>query len=574
MNNRGGFITFLIFILVIIALLLQFNSYHKSKQFNNELEKFINSKGDSISGAKVNNNKQQEYPGDEGDWLVWGMRAEPKTLNQINNDTDIYSRWITTPYIWEPLLEYDYDTMKLKPYLAESYDVSANGLEITFKLRDDIYFSDGVPITSDDVIFTYDTIMNPEIDAATVAQQYVDVEKLIRIDDKQLRFVMKRPFFKTLDALAFGDMGIYPEHIYKFDDPTEFNERVSNPVGSGPYLFERWDVGSEIVLRRNENYWGTKPRFRKVVYRFITNAVACLQALRAGNIDLMIPEPDQFSDLGSDEAFKEQFHYIQYYEPKVAYFYIGWNIDTPYFSDRRVRLAMTHIIDREKIIDRLLKGSGKIISGPFYSEGGQNDPDISPWPYNPSRAKELLDQAGWIDSDGDGIRDKNGVPFRFKFMYNSSNTFYIRLTKLIKDEAAKVGIDVVADPYEWSVLLPRLTDRKFEAMVMGWGGDVIDDPYQIFHSSQIGNGASNYVGFSNRSADKLIETARMTLDEEERNKLFHQVHRILHEEQPYTFLFERPEMRLLDKRFQNVKIHPMGLNWLEWYVPKDLQKYN
>jgi peptide/nickel transport system substrate-binding protein len=574
MNNRGGFITFFLFTLVIIVALLQFYSYRKTERFNEDLDRFMKTIGDSRNSVNVVNNNRQEAAGDEGDWLVWGMRVEPKTLNQINNDTDIYSRWITTPYIWEPLLEYDYDTMKLKPYLAESYDVSEDGLEVTFKLRDDIYFSDGVPITSDDVIFTYATIMDPRIDAATVAQQYTDVEKVVRIDDKQVRFVMKRPFFKTLDNLSFVDTGIYPRHVYEFDNPAQFNERNSNPVGSGPYVFEKWDVGSDIVLRRNENYWGIKPNFRKVVYRFITNTVACLQALRAGDIDLMIPEPDQFADIRSDEVFKEQFYCIQYYEPRVPFFYIGWNMDTVYFSDKRVRQAMTHIIDREKIVDNLLKGSGKIITGPFYSNGRQNNPAISPWPYDPARGKELLDQAGWIDTDGDGIRDKNGVLFRFKFMYNSSNTFYIRLVKLIKDEAAKVGIDVVADPYEWSVLLPRLTERRFEAMVMGWGGDVIDDPYQIFHSSQIGNGASNYVGFRSKEADRLIEKARMTLDKHKRNELFHHVHRILHEEQPYTFLFERPYMRLLDRRFKNVKGHPMGINWLEWYVPKELQKYD
>jgi peptide/nickel transport system substrate-binding protein len=574
MNNRGGFITFLFFILVIVIISLQFNSYRKSTLFINELEKFIQSAGNSTSDIKVNKNYLREASGDEGDWLVWGMMAEPKTLNQINNDSDIYSRWITTPYIWEPLLDYDYDTMKLKPYLAESYNVSENGLEITFKLRDDIHFSDGVPITSDDVIFTYETVMNPRVDAATVAQQYVDVEKVVRIDDKQVRFIMKRPFFKTLDNLSFMDIGIYPKHIYKFDDPAKFNERISSPVGSGPFVFEKWDVGREIVLNRNESYWGAKPKFKKVVYKFITNTVACLQALRAGDIDLMIPEPDQFSDLGSDESFKEKFYYLQYYEPRVPFFYVGWNIDTPCFSDKRVRLAMTSIIDREKIISQLLKGSGKIISGPFYSGGSQSDQEIKPWPYDPQMAKESLDQAGWVDTDGDGIRDKNGVPFRFKFMYNSSNTLYVRLAKLLKDEASKIGVDVVADPYEWSVLLPRLTGRKFEAMVMGWGGDVIDDPYQIFHSSQIGNGASNYVGFRNKEADRLMDQARMTLDESERNNLYHRLHWILHEEQPYTFLFERPEMRLLDKRFRNVKIHAMGLNWLEWYVPKDLQKYN
>jgi peptide/nickel transport system substrate-binding protein len=252
----------------------------------------------------------------------------------------------------------------------------------------------------------------------------------------------------------------------------------------------------------------------------------------------MIPEPDQFGELDSDKGFKERFYYLSYYEPRVPFFYIGWNMDTPYFKDRRVRLAMTHIIDRNKIIDHLLKGQGRIVTGPFYTGGKQNHPDIKPWPYDPEKAKRLLNEAGWIDSDGDGIRERNGIPLRFKFMYSSASTLYVRLVKLLKDEAAKIGVDVVPDPYEWSVLIPRLADRKFEAMVMGWGGDVIDDPYQIFHSSQIGNRASNYVGYNNPEVDSLIEKARMTIDETERNRLFQKIHLILHEEQPYTFLLK------------------------------------
>jgi peptide/nickel transport system substrate-binding protein len=573
MNKRSGAFTFFLFAFLSAIIILKIISMNQADRLNERLNHLIDILS-TTNYSKVNHNTGTEkLTQNKGDWLIWGYRVEPKTLNQINNDSDIYSRWITTPYIWEPLLQYDYDTMKLKPYLAESFSISQDGLEVDFKLRDDIYFSDGQPVTTDDVIFTYETIMNPKIDAASIAQSFADVENVVRINDKQIKFIMKRPFFKTLDNLSFVDTGIYPKHIYQFTDPAEFNKRNSNPIGSGPYVFEKWDVGSEIVLRRNEHYWGEKPNFDKVVYRFIINTVACLQALQSGQIDIMIPEPDQFADLDSDIDFKSRFYYLQYYEPRIPFFYIGWNIDTPYFSDRRIRLAMTCIINRENIISQLLKGSGRIVSSPFYTESGQNNPEIKPWPYDPERAKQLLDEAGWTDHDGDGIRDKDGKPFRFKFMYSSSNVLYIRLAKLLKDEAARIGIDVVADPYEWSVLISKITARQFEAMVMGWGGDVIDDPYQIFHSSQIGNGAANYVGFNNPETDKLIEQARMTIDEAKRNKLFQKIHSILHEEQPYTFLFERPEMRLLDRRFKNVNMHAMGLNWLEWYVPKSLQKY-
>jgi peptide/nickel transport system substrate-binding protein len=515
----------------------------------------------------------EKYPGDEGDWLVWAFRVEPKTLNQINVDGDIYSRWITTPQIFEPLMVYDFDEAELRPLLAESYEISEDGLAITFRLRGDIYFSDGAAVTADDVIFTYETIVNPKVDAANISNLYVDVEKAIKIDERTVKFLIKRRYFKALEILSFWDVGIYPKHIYEFADAEEFNKRISRPVGSGPYVFEKWDVGQQIVLRRNERYWGRKPNIRKVVYKFIDNSVAAVQAFRSREVDILIPEPDQFAELAGDAEFAKEFVCLSYWNPGDPFYYIGWNQNTPWFGDRRVRLAMTYLIDRKEIVAKLLKGHGEVITGPYYIKGTQNDATIEPWPYDPKKAGKLLDDAGWIDSDGDGVRDKGGVPFRFRFIYSSGSVFYERLVKLLKDEMSKAGIELVAEPYEWSVLLPRLSDRQFEAMVMGWGGDIVEDNYQIFHSSQIGNRGSNYVGFNNAEADRLLEEIRRTLDVSERDKLCHRLHGILHEEQPYTFLCTRPTFRFVDQRFKNVKIHKLGLNYLEWYVPQTEQRY-
>ena len=577
MNGRGGVVTFFAFLFLSVIILLQVFSMIQSDRFYeglNRLDETFEGGGIEESRPEVSVNIAEEYPGDEGDWLIWAFRVEPKTLNQINVDSDIYSRWITIPNIFEPLLAYDYDEVKLKGWLAESYNVSKSGKEITFHLRGDIHFSDGKQITADDVVFTYETAINPLVDGSNVAQQFVDVDKVVKVDEHTVKFFMKRPYFKALQISALTwDIGVYPKHIYEFTNAEQFNKRVSNPVGSGPYVFEKWDVGSQIVLRRNENYWGQKPKLRKIAYRFITNASACLQALRSHKVDVVIPEPEQFADLVSDEEFNREFYSLSYWTPWTPFFYMGWNQDTVFFKDRLVRRAMTHIVNREHVVDYLLKGHAQVISSPFYINGPDNNPDIEPWPWDLERARQLLDEASWIDSDGDGLRDKDGVAFRFKFTYSADSDLYNRLAKLFKDDAAKVGIEVVPDPFEWSVLLPKLSDRQFEAMVMGWGGDILEDPYQIFHSSQIGNRACNYVGFSNAEADVLMERARATLDDENRVKLFHRLHEILHNEQPYTFLFTRPTFRLVDRRFENVRIHRLGLKYLEWYVPKDKQRY-
>ena len=576
-NNRHT-ATFLLLLVLAAIVTLQIMAMVRSDRLSKRINKIVDTWTDAVTGAGQTNvaghTTASEYPGDEGDWLIWAMHAEPKTLSPISVDRDIYARWITVGNIFEQLLIYDWDQTKLVPWLAQSYEVSADGLQITFHLRQDIFFSDGVPVTSDDVIFTYETIINHEVDAADVANLYIDVEKVVKIDDRVLKFYMKRPYFKALEVVGFWDVGIFPKHIYEFTDPGRFNERISNPTGSGPYLFEKWDVGSEVVLRRNENYWGRKPKLKKVIYKFIPNNIASLQALRSHQVDMIIPSLEQFADLLTDEDFRKEFNCVSYWNPGAPFYYIGWNQNTPFFSDRRIRLAMTHIVNRSQIVSQLLKGQATTITGPFYVKGNQNDPDIKPWPYDLQKARTLLDEAGWIDTDGDGVRDKNGIPFRFKFMYSSQTVTSQRIAKLLKDEAAKVGIDVIPDPYEWSVIMGRLTDRKFEAMIMGWGGDIVEDFYQIFHSSQIENRGSNYVAFRNDQADTIIEQIRLSMDEIYRDRLSRQLHRILHDQQPYTFLYARPTFRLVDKRFANTVVHKLGFNYFEWYVPKGLQRYN
>jgi len=579
MNGRYGLVTFFLFLFLIVMILLQVLSMVQSDRLYERLNRLIDRRI-SVGPVRVAQDRgkarsaelpMEEYPGDEGDWSIWCLRAEPRTLNLISVEADTYTLYVALGNIIERLLEYDPDEVKLKPWLAESYEISDDGLEITVKLRDDIYFSDGVRITTEDVLFTYETIMNPGVDAADTRGFYNNFKKVIKINDRVVKFVFNEPYWKTFEAVGLFE--VFPRHIYHFDDPTEFNKRRSNPVGSGPYVFEKWDVGREIVLRRNEKYWGHKPKIKKIVYRFITNDVAAVQALRSRDVDFLIPTPEQFSHMSTDEEFNKDFRCLDYWTPGVPFYFFAWNQATPYFKDRRVRLAMTHIIDRDAIVKNLLKDNAKVVTGPFYIYGRQYDPNIEPWPYDIERAKQLLDRAGWVDSDGDGVRDKDGVPLRFRYSYPTGSVLYEQLAKLFKDDAAKVGVDVAADPYEWSVFIERLNNRQFEAATLGLGGTVETDPYTHFHSSQIAGRGNNFVSFSNAEADAIIDEARRTMDEDKRYALYHRFHRLLHEEQPYTFMFTRPAFRFIDRRFENIIVHKLGLNGYEWYVPKEKQRY-
>lgn len=581
MNRRGGVATYLIFLQVSIILVLQVHSMFRLVCLCASFDRIEQSVvGSSVSvpgsstGVSLTSDRHQEQAGDCGDRLIWAFRVEPTTLNPICVEADAYTRWITMPNIFEALLSVDYDTGKVKGCLAERFEVSADGRRMSFLLRENIHFSDGVPVTADDVVFTYEAIIKSQAGWSSAVTGDVEIDRVVKINQRLVEFFVKRGVFNLAGDLSFAwAVGICPRHVYALSSVAELIQGVREPVGSGPYVFEKWDVGREIVLQRNEAYWSSKPKLEKIVYRFISNAAASVQALRAHEVDIIIPEPDQFADLVGDERFNKEFRCLSYWTPRTPFYYIGWNLDCAFFKEKLVRQAMTHIIDREQIVTSLLKGYGRVITGPFCFDGPYNAPDIEPWPCDLGRANQLLDQAGWIDNDGDGLRDKDGIAFRFEFMYSTGYGLYERLARLLIDRMGGAGIELLPEPCEWSILSGRLKSRSFEAYIAAWSADVGQDPYKLWHSSQIGANGGNYVGLRSNEADQVMEAIRSSIDQAERPRLCWRLGRILHEEQPYTFLFTRPTFRTLDRRFKNVNIYRLGLNYLEWYVPKQEQRY-
>lgn len=570
MNRRSGLISAILIVLLLIIIVFQILSMIQSDRLYERLNQIagIKSTGNSI---EKKNDIAEDADKDRGDWLVWHLSGEPRTLNPISIDSDMSSRYIYLRHIHETLFyyDYDYDGVKLEPVLAESMDVSDNGLEVTIRLKENIWFSDGVPVTADDVIFSYKTIMDPGIDAQDLRGYYSNIKDLVKVDKRTVKFILKEVFWQTLETIGVFD--VLPKHIYQYDNPDKFNKRISNPVGSGPYIFEKWEVGQQVVLRRNENYWGDQPALDKLVFKFITNNAAALQALRTHDIDYMEATSAQFDEFSKNLEFKKEFKVLSYWEPSGGFSYIGWNQAREYFKDKRVRLALTMGMNRKSIALNINRGYSKVISGPFYLHGKQNDPSIKPWPYDPEKAKKLLGEAGWVDTNSNGIRDNKGIEFQFKLSYPSGSPTTEQIIKALKDDLARIGVDLVPDPVEWSIFLDKMHNKDIDAALSGWAGTIESDPYQLFHSSQMKG--SNYFGINNKEMDVLIEKARKTLEPEKRYELYHQFHQVIHQEQPYTFLFTRQTFAFIDNRFENVKVHALGVIPFEWYVPKEKQRY-
>ncbi len=502
-----------------------------------------------------------------GDWLIDNLPAEPATLNPITA-SDAYESSVNG-YVYERLLTRNLRTLELEPELAESWEVSPDHLTYTFRLRQGVLFHDGKPLTAADIKFAFDTIKDPKVDAPHLRNYYQDVTRCEIPDALTLRFTMSKPYFKALEMI--GGIPAIPRHIFAAGD---FNNHPNarHPVGTGPYRFVKWDTGREIVLERNADYWNASRRgnLDRIVYRIITDPNAALQVFKKGELDLTTLTPNQWVRETDPRTFQREFRKAQYYLPN--YSYIGWNERRAFFSDKRVRRAMTMLVDRRTLLEKLRFGLGRIVTGTFYINRPEYDASIPPLPYDPPAARKLLDEVGWKLAKS-GLREKDGAPFRFEFLITSSSPFAEQLATWLKEALAREGIEMSIRKLEWAVFTEFLDERNYDAITLGWSLDVESDPYQLWHSSQTTQGGSNHVGWKNAEADRLIEQARGEFDRDKRVAMYRRLHAIQHEEQPYTFLFCSPSLVLLDARFRNVVVYPLGMEPREWYAPKALRRY-
>lgn len=493
--------------------------------------------------------------------IVMTLQAEPSLLNPLLS-TDSYASMVES-HVYETLFERDNETLEFKPKLATRWEVSSDKLQYTFYLRRDVRWHDGEPFTADDVLSTFKRIQDPKVDAAVQRQAFRDVEWLEKLDDYTVRFTYKRPYFRGL--FVTGGMAILPKHI--FNDGHDFNTHPANrkPIGTGPYRFASWETGRKIVVRRNETYWGKKPELTAVVFKIVPDDKVAFQLLKKGGIDLASIRSIQWERQTQSESFRQKFEKYRYYLPN--YSYIAWNLRRPFFQDRRVRQAMTMLVDRQSILEKQLFSQGKVVTGTTYRFGSDYDDSIEPWPYDPDGAAKLLDDAGWIDHNGDGIRDKDGIPFRFTYLIPSSSGVGVgrSIGLFLREELSKVGIDMNIQQLEWATMLKQLQEHSFDATSLAWALPLDIDLYQLWHSSQAEEG-SNVIGFNHPEVDRLLEEARLEFDADERAALYRRLHRILHEEQPYTFLFTNPALVVISRRFSNVRAYKIGIDPLEWGV--------
>lgn len=494
---------------------------------------------------------------------------------------DVYSRRVQE-LVAEALASYDPKTLKMVGVLAEAWQVDPEGQWLRARLRPGLRFSDGQPLTAEDLRYTFhDYLMNEQIEAERARSILRDsILKVEAIDARTVEFTFKERLFTNV-ANALG-IAVMPKHIYSQLSPAQINRSTGLLVGSGPFRLKnfsvdnQWAPPADILLERNEQYWGPKPAIATLRYRGVNEEIARLNAYFAGQAELITPTSSQFVSKQEDPAWAEKTQFLNWVNMRSGYSFIAWNCGerngklTP-FADKRVRRAMTLALNRERMIIDIWKGIGQVAKGnqPLGSPGS-NDA-IKPWPFDVEGAKALLKQAGWEDRNNDGlIEDALGSPFAFQYTYASGGEIAERVAKFVKDSYSAVGIRVEPRGVEWAVYTDLLKTRDFDAITLGWGANAPEsDPVQIFHSRSIQNQGDNFAQWNNPEADRLIDAGRREMDADKRAGIWRQFEAVLHDEQPYTFVRVPPWLRFVSKdagnAVGNVATYPKGLEPSEFF---------
>ena len=540
-----------------------------------------------------------------GDWLLIHMLGDPEQLNPLTSSDGNSSEVLS--FIFESLLTRDSRTLELKPYIALSRpEISSDKLTYTFRIRRDVYFQDGRPLTGEDVLFSVKAIKCPFVNAPFLRVYFNALIDAQLIDPYTIRMTMKEPYF--LNESVLGGITLLPRHYYDpenllknisvrdlIQDPKtlpdevrrfgdNFNRNYSRaPMGSGPFKFNQWKTGREVELIRDGKYWGDgkegidQAYVNRVKFRIINNEDAALVTLKSGSLDFIDRlTPVQHVRGTSSDRFKRQFKKLEYFYP--YYSYLGWNNDHPIFSDKRVRQAMTYLTDRKQILKTVMFGLGEVVDSPIYIFRPEYDKTLHSYPYDPGKAMALLKEAGWGDTDRDGILDKvidgTKVPFRFEFKIPSGAAVSKSISLVLQDELKRYGIAASVRELDWTIFLSDVKNHKFDVVLMAWGMQASEpDAYQIWHSSQAANKGSNHISYRNKRVDKILEDYRREFDPQKRIGLYREFQRILSDEQPYTFLFARKYVSAVHRRFEGVEIYPNGLKPSEWWVPRSRQAY-
>lgn len=451
----------------------------------------------------------------------------------------------------------------LAPELATGYDWSEDRLRLTFHLRTDAVWSDGVPITAEDVRWTWQAQTSPEI-----AWSYADLKDAITdvevVDPHTVVFHFREAYTSQLLEAIEGK--ILPKHAWSEIPFGEWRQRAEwfreHLVTSGPFRLAEWRPGETVVLERNERYFEPGlPKLDRVVFRVAPDAATHIEQLLAGAVDFVCGiTPAEAARVAGHSGLSVLAFDNRQYD------YICWNGLRPPFDDLEVRRALTLAIDRQAMVDALLRGYARVATSPIPSNFWAHDRSLEPWPYDPSAARALLAARGFRDTDGDGVVERDGRPFAFELSTNSSNRIRTAAVVMIQEQLRKVGVSVTPRTLEIHALTEANVDHQFDATLSAWAIDTTLDMRPYFHSTESAGGY-NFGSYRNPEVDALLDAARRASTPDAALPDLLRIQQILHAEQPYTFLWEPQRLCALRDDLRDVRPNSVStyFNLPEWW---------
>ncbi len=487
----------------------------------------------------------------EGGTIIVGLQAEPTTLDsqQISD----YNSHRAAYGIYDMLLHFKDESTEVEPGLAESWEISDDGLVYTLHLRQGIKFHDGTDFNAEAVKFNLERQIDPNHPYHDTGEfPYAEftwgmVDKVEVVDDYTVNITLKELFAPFLNHLAMHPAAMAsPEAIKKYG-----RDFSSNPVGTGPFKFVSWTPGVEVVLEKNPNYWRGAPHVDKVIYRPIIEDQSRLTELEAGGVNFIVNVPPD--DLA---RLKEDPRYTLVEQPGMHTWWVAFNHSKAPFNDVRVRQAMNYAVNKKAIVDNLLKGTGTLAINPLPPVVWSYTDDIQRYDYDPEKAKQLLAEAGypngfkcsfWMPESGSGMQQP------------------VAMGTAIQADLKAVGIDCQIQTFEWGSYLDKVIvppdKAEFDLFEMSWIGDNGDPDnhlYILLSDEQWPPAGYNMGFYKNDKVDPLLKEARTTLDRAKRTELYQQAQKLIAEDPPWILVDHETQIVVMDQKIKNFKLHPTG----------------
>ncbi|MBN2482566.1 MAG: hypothetical protein JXD21_00010 [Candidatus Omnitrophica bacterium] len=495
-----------------------------------------------------------------GGALVWGVTHKPTIINPI----------YTTYSVSMSLLDLIFNRMvrlnsqgEIEPDIAESWDVSPDGLVYTFHLRKGIKFHDGVECTADDVKFTYKNILNPK-NGSPFRSLYENIKEIRVINPVTVRFILNQP---SPESIRLFTKEIVPGHILR-GEPLINHPFNYHPIGTGPFRFREWDKDGTITLIYNPDYYEGRPFLDTIIVKTYESSEDLWSALMRGEVDFVLfLERKDYEVLKSDPAFKT------FAIPADSYYALMYNIHDPLLSNTQIRQALAYAIDVHDIIERTAGGYGLQATGPFHPETLGFDPEVTPFPYDPQKAQSILKEQGWKDKDNDGILEKDNQRFILKVLVDSRNQIYKTIAMILRQQLQSIGIELQVILYDDERTLTKafIEYHQPQAHLRLFLGNTIFNIKEDWATNQF-RGADKLWIYNNPTIIQLFKEGETLKGKNEREKVYQQIHRLLYKEQPACFFYFREDFHAISSRISNVKLFfTLSMPYYtikNWYIKK------